>query len=226
LLSRNAAAFRGRAEDKSRAAATLFPYLAALDSEVSRDECIARIAEAAGVERSSVASDWRRFQSGQPPRIADAPETQASGLLRPSGELSLMAAVFLNPDFFGELRARVSEDEFSDPRAKELYAALEDWWRRNLAGEEEGQSGDRRFGELFSALEDPALKGFLLRQSAGGAFDNPSRIIGDGIAMVKRKSLARRRAEIVRLLRAGGDRQDELLTEKTFIDAELAELKK
>jgi DNA primase len=226
LLSRCAKAFRGRAEDKSRAAATFFPYLAALDSEVSRDECMARIAEEAGVDRSSVALDFRRFQSGQQPRYEDAAQEEAP--LRPSGELGLMAAVFLNPDFFGELRARVGEDELTDPRAKELYAALEDWWRRRLAGGDGDAEGgsDRRFAELFSALGDAALKGFLLRQSAGGAFDNAERVINDGIAMLKGKSLERRRAEIIRLLRAGAGKEDELLTEKKFIDAELSELKK
>ncbi|MDR2053041.1 MAG: DNA primase, partial [Treponema sp.] len=56
-------------EGKARAVAFLFPYAAALDSEVSREACLADIADLFGVERQAVFADYRRGPQNEVPAV-------------------------------------------------------------------------------------------------------------------------------------------------------------
>jgi DNA primase len=221
LLSRS----KALAGSKSGAAAFLFPYLAVLDSEVSRDSCIGAIADEIGVDRRAVQDDYSRYLSGSNNRAgkADVPESRDNPP-RMNGELYLLTAVFLHPRFYRELRSKFSVDELEDPHARELFIVLEEWFRNT----ENGADSSGGYQELFSRVTGGGLKDFLMRQGASGAFDNPERIVADGVARVKSRILERRRAEIVRRLRAPGIdglRQGDLLAEKIHIDSELTRLK-
>ncbi|MDR1506932.1 MAG: DNA primase [Treponema sp.] len=238
LLSRS----RALPGDKSRAAAFLFPYLAVLDSEVSRDSCIGVIADEYGVNRRAVQDDYNRYISGgelrtrhgapgrgpagktgdgAPEKTAGAP--RGIGVPRMNGELYLLTVVFLHPRFYKELRAKFSAEELEDPHARELFIILEEWFRNS----ENGADSPEGHQELFSRVTDEALRDFVMRQSAGGAFDAPEQIVADGITRVESRILERRRSEIVRQLRVpglDGLRQEDLLAEKVHIDSELTRL--
>ena len=220
LLSRS----RVLTNDKARRTAFLFPYLAALDSEVTRDSCIGMLADEFGVDRRAVWDDYSRYAAGEG-RSGSKPELQDQGAPpvappRMNGELYLLTAIFLNPGFFKELRAKLGAADLEDHYAKELFIVLEEWFRTT---EQPGISPP------FSALEDGGLKDFVMRRSAEGAFANPEQIVHDGIARLQNRILERRRAEIVRQLRisgANGRKQDDLLAEKMYVDSELTRLNK
>jgi DNA primase len=228
-------------EGKSRGAAFLFPYLEVLDSEVSRDTCVGAIADALGVDREAVLDDYRHFDyrrfdgsqnsSRQDDRHAGFPrsfsgdrgQTGSPELkqrpLRMNDELYLLAAVFVNPGLFLQLRAKLSIEELDDPNAKELFIVLEEWFRND---------GSADMDALLPEIRDGPLRDFIIRQSASGAFSRAEQLLADGITKVKRRGLERRRAEIVRELRVAagtGRRDEELLTEKVHIDAELHRFK-
>jgi DNA primase len=217
LLSRS----KALAGDKSRAAAFLFPYLAVLDSEVSRDSCMGAIADEFGVDRRAVQDDYYRYASGsaRAPKAGGAPE-RADNPPRMNGELYLLTAVFLHPRFYKELRAAFSAEELEDSHARELFIVLEEWFRNS----ENGADSPEGYQDLLSRVTEGGLRDFIMRQGAGGAFDKPEQIVRDGIARIKSKILERRRVEIVRRLRAPGIdglRQEDLLAEKVHIDSEL-----
>jgi DNA primase len=223
LLSRS----KTLSEDKSKAAAFLFPYFAVLDSEISRDSCIGITADEYGIDRQAVWDDYKRYSSGNTASSRKSTK-EASGKLswddplRLNGELYLLTAVFLHPGFFKELRAKLDAADVEDHHARELFIVLEEWFR-NSSGEVPENAG-----ELFSALKDEGLRDFVIRQGAGGAFVNPEKIVHDGIVRVKGRVLERRMVEIVRELRSPGTdglRQGELLAEKIHIDSELSRLK-
>lgn len=202
---------------KSGAAAFLFPYLAALDSGVSRDSCIGVMADEFGVDRRAVWEDYDRYAAGEPRKEERAlVESAADDLPRMNGELYLMAAVFLHPGFFRVLRSKLSAEDLEDRYARELFIVLEEWFRNQAGGD-----------PPFSALDDGRLRDFVMKRGVEGAFSNPERIVRDGIARLRAKKLKRRRKEIVRELRSPalqGERQGDLLAEKLSIDSELTGL--
>ena len=215
-------------EGKAGAAAFLFPYLETLDSEVSRDTCIGDIADALGIDRQAVVADYRRSVSGQgrsgdagraAPR--DAGASPWKGPIHLNDELFLLIVVVIHRELTARLRSTLAIEELEDPQAKELFIALEEWFRNDAPG----------IDDLLSRIQDQALRNFVIEQSASAAFSvNPETLFEDGIRRVKQKRLERRQAEIIIELRTqkrGESRRslDDLLAEKVHIDAELRNFK-
>jgi DNA primase len=228
-------------EGKARAVALLFPYAAALDSEVSREACLAETADIFGVERQAVFADYRRDrQNGRPARPSGAAGgEERERPLRMNDELYLLTAVLVNQRTYPKLRSSLSIEELEDPGAKELFIALEEWFRNRSPGEEE--SSQAMPPDLLARINGEALRNFVIEQGVKGAFSsNPEALIQDGIRKIKIKRLERRQGEIVMELRKqktdrGGLNapppaslpvsSEDLLTEKVHIDAELLRLR-
>jgi DNA primase len=233
LISRGRALFdTGTSGGKAEAVAFLFPYLETLDSEVSREACINDIAGAFGVEPQAVAHDFNRRGEGRRergPGRAASPETRA---VRMNDELFLLTVVLVNHRLYAKLRSNLSIEELDDPGAKEIFIALEEWFRNDYAGEGERDQPDASLpGELLSRIQDGAIRTFVLEQNASKAFSvEPELLFQDSLKRVKQKRLERRQAEITRELRSlkyeePGRRLEDLLTEKMVIDAELRRFK-
>ncbi|MDR0600707.1 MAG: DNA primase [Treponema sp.] len=225
---------RGKAlkEEKSRSVAFLFPYLDALDSEVSRDASIGAIADAFGVDAGAVRDDYRGTAGERPAGGPGAAPPETRGGNRGDGrrvsprtgdELYLLAVIFVNPGLFKALRAALSLDDLEDPRARELYIILEEWYRESGAlGRGTGGRG------LIDRVAEGELRDFIMRGETSGAFANPEKLLGDGVLKIKGKILERKRRDIIRELRdpaLKADTQGDLLSEKMYIDAELTRLR-
>jgi DNA primase len=208
-------------EGKAGAAAFLFPYLETLDSEVSRDTCIGDIADALGIDRQAVLADYRRSGDGGRPVPSDAGASPWKGPIHLSDELFLLIVVVIHRELTARLRSTLAIEELEDPRAKELFIALEEWFRNDAPG----------IDDLLSRIQDQALRNFVIEQSASRAFSvNPETLFEDGIRRVKQRRLERRQAEIIIELRTqkrgeSGRSLDDLLAEKVHIDAELRNFK-
>jgi DNA primase len=219
---------------KSRAAASLFPYLRTVDSEVSRDSYMGAIADALGVERQAVASDFLRFSQGQngsgrglAPKTGENADSAARRPVSLNDELFLLVAVLVNHDLYPKLRSALIVEDFDDPAARELFIALEEWFRNDMPG----------MDDLLSRISDGALRNFVIQQGVSEAFSmNPERLVGDGIRKIRQKRLERRLAKIITDLRItkngqtqgglhGGATLEDLLAEKVHLDAELRLLK-
>jgi DNA primase len=211
---------------KSQAAAFLFPYVRVLDSEVARDSCLGVIADVLGAERQAVASDFSRFNKGGG-ASSGAAASVARRRISLNDELFLLVAVFVNHDLYPTLRAALVIDDFDDPAAKELFIALEEWFRDDMPGLE----------DLKERISDEALRNFVIQQGVSEAFSiNPDKLVSDGIRKIRQKRLERRLTRIVTELRITKYEQDqeggrgkaaleELLSEKVHLDAELRLLK-
>lgn len=209
-------------EGLAHAVAFLFPYLETLDSEVSRDACVGAIADAFGVDRTAVSNDYaKRSEPRRESRLANAAPARAD--IRMNDELFLLLAVVVNRSLYPKLRASLSPEDIDDPRAKELFVALEECFR-NESADMDG---------LLGRIGDEDLKSFVLARGTSDAFlVNPERMVADGIARIKQKSLERRRSEILIRMRVAqkgqggaGKELEELVSEKMHIDAELDRLK-
>jgi DNA primase len=228
-------------EGKARAVAFLFPYAAALESEVSREACLADTADTFGAERQAVFADYRRDrQNGRPALSPNAAGGEArEKTLRMNDELYLLTAVMVNQWMYPKLRSSLSIEELEDSGAKELFIALEEWFRNRNT--DEGEKSRAIPPDLLSRVSGESLRNFVIEQGVKGAFSsNPEALIQDGIRQIKIKRLERRQGEIVMELRkqkndSGGAgapslaslpvSSEDLLTEKIHIDAELLRLR-
>ncbi len=221
LLSRSKSLFDVTSSDgKAEAVAFLFPFLETIESEISRDAAVETIADTFGVERSAVKYDFGNRNMPKRTTIKNT-VSNSSGPIRINEELYLLVAVFINNDLYQKLRSTLSIEEVEDPRAREIFIALEEWYRNDSMG----------FDDLLARIEDEGLKRFILEKSASEAFSlNADQIISDGIKRIKLKNLERRSNEIVLSLRSAKNgvseiNVEDLMAEKVHIDAELLRLK-
>jgi DNA primase len=136
----------------------------------------------------------------------------------------------VNPGFFKALRTGVSLEDLEDPRARELFMLLEEWYRKTGGGPSGalGALNAAGSGELLEMVQDKELQEYILQQEASGAFSSVEKLLSDGITKIKSKVLERRRREIIRELRSPAleaVRQGDLLAEKIHIDGALTRLK-
>ncbi|MDR1428745.1 MAG: DNA primase [Spirochaetaceae bacterium] len=174
LLKRSRSLFdTSVSEGVSQGVASLFPYLDTLDSEVARDSAVQRIAEFFGADPLAVSRDYRGKKTVAPLR-RDVPR------LRMNDELFLLILVFVNHDLYPKLRSEVSLEEVKDSGARELFIALEEWYRNDTPG----------IDDLFNRIEQPDLKRFVMEQAGSDAFKvNAALAADDGIRRIKQKGL-------------------------------------
>jgi DNA primase len=150
-------------------------------------------------------------------------------------ELNLLSAVMVNRWLYPKLRSSLSIEEFEDPGARELFIALEEWFRNKNTEEEEKSQAIPP--DLLSRVSGEALRNFVIEQGVKGAFSsNAEAFVQDGIKQIRIKRLKRRQGEIVAELRsrkAGGGglnvspaaSLEDVLAEKVHIDTELLRLR-
>jgi DNA primase len=210
-------------QGKARAAAFLFPYVRTVDSEVSRDSCLGLLADALGVDRQAVEADFLRFNRRQEGAGSGAVAPEARRRISLNDELFLLIAVLVNHDLYPKLRSALAIDDFDDPAARELFIALEEWFRNDMPG----------LDDLKERISDEGLRNFVIQQGVSEAFFiNPDKLVSDGIRKIRQKRLERRLAGIVAELRItkygqnrGEGSLEDLLSEKVHLDAELRLLK-
>ncbi|MCA1949480.1 MAG: DNA primase [Treponema sp.] len=219
-------------EGLAQAVAFFFPYLETLDSEVARDGCIGSVADIFGIDRSAILRDFakysKEYHGDQSHNREDLKQGQreparSNAPIRMNDELFLLLTVISNRSLYPRLRASLSIEEVEDSRAKELFIALEECYRKDI----------QDIDGLLSHIQDEALRSFVLEKASSEAFSQKSeQLVSDGIKRIRIKRLERRRAEIIlklRTARTGGlhseQKMEELLSEKVHIDAELVRLK-
>jgi len=219
----------------NRAADFLFPYLESLDSEIERDDCISKIADAIRVENNAVKKDYTNWKKEGSTR-ASAEEKQTSVFtelsVRRNAELILLTVAAINMELYPDLRAAIEIKEIDDPAAKELFIALEECFQHNESG----------IDSLLARIKDEPLRNFIVSRGdspefRGNAEIAPCRLMTDGINEIKKKRLRKRLTEISAEIRQiernngsmNGELNDntdieELLAEKKIIDSQIREL--
>jgi DNA primase len=209
----------GSVEGKAKAAGFLYGYAEALDSEVKRDGFFDLAAKELRLESRSMRSDYEAFKKGLPLRRFEKASAAVSPLPLRTPDLILLIAVSVHADLFEDVRKTMRLDELDDPRAKELFIALEEGFRAEEHGLE----------ELLARLSDEQLKSMVLAAAVSGEFDeNADRFVGEGIARIQRRSLSLRREKICdRIAELGPEAEglSELQYELMHLDAELAKMK-
>ena len=191
-------------------------YLTSLDSQVKRDGYIRLLGEDLGVDFESVRSDLLRGTERSRTRDDSNRRSEVQGT---STDLFFILAVAVNREYFQEVRNTVAVDDLEDPRARKYFVALEECFRQ----------GERTEEALLRRLEDETLRDLLLEKTASGEFTlNPERLIRDGLRVIRRRSLEKRRRFLISALARAKDQDAaklrELLGEKMYLDEELQKL--
>ncbi|NOY09857.1 MAG: DNA primase [Spirochaetes bacterium] len=219
---------RNTPEGKEQIAKELFLYIYQADSQVRREGYLTILADYLEIGFDSLLYDfinWQKKYSGKSIRsghIEQPIKGSAEKTGRYSSELFLMIAVALNREYFKTVRNILNQDDFNDNSARELFIALEECFRNEESSLE----------SLFSRIENNALKNLVIEKASSDEFAmNTDKIIQDGIIVVKRKSLEKKRDEIVKMLRRSNNITDKkynsrvLLEEKMHLDNELEKLR-
>jgi DNA primase len=222
----------GRVEGKSRASVFLYPYVDALNSEVMRGAFLDLASRELGVNPISMQADYEAARRGERPRSSrDAgPGPHVGGAVRGEGgssartdDLVFMAVAALNPDRFKEVRAALQGEDLDDFRARDIYIALEDSFRAD----------DLAVESILSRVEDESARRYIREASAHGEFElNAERLLADGILMVRKRSLERKRERLLARIAAlgkgspeGAESLNDLLYEKKRLDTEWEAIK-
>jgi DNA primase len=211
------------AEGKALALKSLFPYMAALDSEIRLSAFADYAAREFQSKTDRILADFEKYRfKGDSQRGHEEPTKKVADI-RPTADLAFLAAVALNPGQFSAVRAQVEAADLDDEASRELYLALEECFRNE----------ENSMEALLARIENPALRNFLMGKAASGEYSiQLDRLVRDGILNVRERSLERRRAKFHRQM---GDNdldreavdlsQHDLLFEMMSIDQELKKIK-
>jgi len=197
-----------------------------LESDIQRESTIQRLSAAFGTSEKALLSDYQNRKQPRPVihnQGKESPAKPESGNIRRNAELRAVLAVAVNQGLFPRMRARLSSDDFEDAVAKDLYIALEECFRE----------GSTSYDSLLQHCSDEGLRALVSETAIRGEFSqNADKIVEDGIILVRRNVLEKKRARIVaRMAMISGATADEsrtiseMMAEKQGIDEELAKLK-
>lgn len=223
----------GTVDGKAKAAAFLYPYADALDSELKRSAFLEFASRDFGANPLSIRTDYdaakrvggaRDGGRGPAARGVALPEGLAPLVAR-TPDLVFMTTVVLNADRYADIRSKVSSEDLDDFRARDLYIALEEGFRADELGVD----------SILGRVEDEATRRFVMEGVATGEFSvNSERFIADGVQAVLRRSLERKRERVLARMASNGPKGDrargevplnDLLCEKMHLDAELESMK-
>jgi hypothetical protein len=137
-----------------------------------------------------------------------------------------MSAILLSPGSFSKLSGKLDIEDFDDPRARDIYAILEESLRAGVVDT----------SALLPLLSDDTLRRFIISMAASGELDeNLDAVINDGIKRIRMRSLERKRIRLtLEIGRASQnasmesenkERLVELLTQKMSLDNEISLIK-
>jgi len=221
--------------NKTRVAEFFFPYLDALDSEIERNDIIARLADTIRTERDALQKDYLLWKKSLTSRFAADKRDNAysAHTIRRNAELVLLTVVAVNMELYGEFRAALEIKEIDDRDAKELFIALEECY----------QHGESGMDFLLARIKNEQLKNFIISNGdspefKGGSFSSkdsqptdPRRLMEDGITEIRIKRLRKRLDDIGIELRNHERKADssvnidDLLAEKKDIDSQILKIK-
>ena len=236
LIAKGEAVYNiSRPRGKAQVCEMLFPYLASLNSASEREDSIGLISDRIHIEKSSILSDFNRWQHSAKNPVAKPFGNKPLGKeengkkisISMNDEMFLLIVVLVNYNLYQEFRALVKMHEIENLAAKEIFVALEECF---INGESSTEAALAR----ISSVE---LRNFIIKRGISPEFKgdqkrNPRKLMEDGINALKIKRFKQRRVEINAELR-NKERNIQLLSEndllnlieeQMYIDAEIKKL--
>lgn len=216
-------------EGKTKAALEFFPYIDALQNDIQKESCLDLLGQKFNISPEAVRRDFENRSQAERRAVANNAEQRAEAQkvqIKIDSELRAVLAVISDTNQFELMGSQLSEDDFENPNARYLFNILKEC----------SQKGSFSFNEVLSRCSDENIQGLVASTVASGEFSqNNKQSVADGVALIKRKSLEKKRDSLtLQLLKlpknpvSAEDReiQTKLVSEKLDIDRKLELLKK
>ena len=183
-------------EGKSKAALDFFPYIDALQSEIQKESCFELLCRTFSLDQKAVRSDFNKRNAVNQRNTIET-QTIDSNKTNPinykkNAELRAMLAVVANVQYFVKIRSIIQPDDFEDAGAREIFFILEECFREEAAS----------YDVILAKCSSDNLRKLISEAVSSAEFaEDAERIIGDGIARIKRNSLQRRRDHLANKIR-------------------------
>jgi DNA primase len=213
-------------EGKTRACLSFFPYIDALQSDIQKESCLELLSQTFNISPEAVRRDFNnRDQARERTQVRQQTADQKTEASKPkmTAELRALLAVIANPAQFQLMRSELTENDFENSLARELFIVLEECYR----------SGDLSASSILSHCNDENIQQMIAESAASGEFSkNTERSVHDSIKLMKRNSIEKKREVLMNRIRLfhpvtpeDKAQLSELISEKMDIDQKLMQLK-
>ena len=208
-------------EGKTKACLAFFPYVDALQTDIQKESSLEQLGQRFNLSSEAVRRDFNnrdKVRSRMEQRQQNAVQVKNQDI-KLDAELRAILAVITDTSQFALMRTELTENDFENQLAKNLFIILEECYRE----------GDVSFSTILSHCEDENVQQMITRTVASGEFSqNTSQMVADGIWLIKRNSLEKQRDSLLNKIRALNPSTQEdmallnqLLAEKMDIDTKL-----
>lgn len=216
-------------DGKVRVAEQLFPYIAAMTSDLKKEAALEALSDRLASDLKTVQREFRAFlgraSRGVSRNQPAQPETrQEAAPIVFTSDLLLMLIVTVNFEKYAEIRKQLETADLVNPAAKELYVVLEELYR----------GGESSLDLLLTKIENEELRSLVLEKARSDEYKNDTdRILRDAVRRVLVDKFTRKRNEVeakIRVLSSQKNAEanhsiEDLIREKMFLDQELIELR-
>lgn len=213
------------AKGKAAVYTQLKPYLRATHNEIERQELVKTLSEILDIDERSIYEEYEKEE--QPKKTTFQREEVVIIPLNPAAisfDYYLMLTVANNRSLYLKARSNIGFESLDDPKAHELYEALE-----QAAREDALESSDY----LLQLIESEQVRRDLSSSFGLAEFrNNPNQIIQEGLLRLRLRNWEKKRLSNKRLLDLtqleGSDSVtiEELLRERLEIEGEINRLRK
>ena len=202
------------------------PYLDATASSIEKQDLIKGLAAVLNVDESSILDDYSRNASPEAKPVVAAEEVRVKPLNPATISVDLYAMLTLvnNRELYLQTRYKIAVEDLEDAEAEALYDVLEE-----AAREEVGKHDEY----ILQMIDDEQLRSDVAASFTMEEFKlAPQRVLNEAVNRIQlrtyeKKRLSNKRLLDISLLDGTGDEGiEELLREKTEIDAKIARLRK
>jgi DNA primase len=209
---------------KESIAKSLFQYISGFDSEIRREGALSRIADELALTKETVTAEYVKFINSRKSNFSAktvSADKEEKKEVKNSSELRLMLATLAKPEYFKEIRSKISLNDMYDKEAKDIFIALEDSFREeNLA-----------IDYVLSRIENDFLKKLILKKISTEEFNNNTdNIIKESLLSLKEDALKRKKIKLladIQKFERDNDFQAvrELLDEVRYLDEQINSLR-
>lgn len=211
-------------EGKTKAALAFFPYVDALQNNIQKESSLEQFGQLFKIDSNALHKDYQnrqeaaeRAESRQKKFVQEQPVE--SPAVKMTAEFRAVLTVISDVKQYEYMRRNLTEEDFEDSNAKELFIILEECYRQ----------GDLTLSTILAQCKNPNMQNIIASSIATGEYStNTEFLVHDSVALIRKNSLERQRASIlnkIRILQSSGAFDEgymrQLLEEKMDIDKQL-----
>ena len=177
-------------EGKTKFALEFFPYIDALQADIQRESSLELLGRTLNVPIEAIKRDYSHRDDVKKRILVKKTEenSPAQETVLVNAEFRAVLAVISDTNQFELMQNRLSEDDFENPFARQLFLVLKKCY----------EAGDLSFSALLSHCEHDGIKREVTESVSRGEFSNCSRqSVIESIEQIEKNSLKRKRKGIL-----------------------------